>query len=150
MLVKDATLFVKMFSKPITKSAPHTHISVLSFIPSSSWIYKNYRAVNGRTIDVLRGALEEWPGYIWQSRGHDNWVTSVAFSPDGKQIVSGSWDRKICLWDAASGQLIGSPLEGHRDSVTSVAFSPVGKQTVSAGASDSETPCKCIKQGVSE
>jgi WD40 repeat protein len=139
MLVNDAILFVKMFSKPITKSALHVYISALSFVPRSSWIYKHYWGISGCTINVLRGALEEWPQYIWQSRGHNNGVQSVAFSPDGKQIVSGSHDCTMCLWDAASGQLIRSPLKGHSNSVTSVAFSPDGKQIVSG--SDDHTIC---------
>ena len=36
--------------------------------------------------------------------GHTDWVSSVAFSPDGKQIVSGSDDRTVRRWDAATGQ----------------------------------------------
>jgi len=36
--------------------------------------------------------------------GHTEGVTSVAFSPDGKQIVSGSDDRTVRRWDAATGQ----------------------------------------------
>ena len=64
-------------------------------------------------------------------------VTSVAFSPDGKRIVSGSSDNTLRLWDAATGQPIGAPLTGHTDSVNSVAFSPDGKRIVSG--SDDKT-----------
>jgi len=55
---------------------------------------------------------------------------SVAFSSDGKQIVSGSRDKTVRLWDLATGEQVGE-LKGHRDKVNSVAFSPDGKQIVS-------------------
>jgi WD40 repeat protein len=58
-------------------------------------------------------------------------VNSVAFSPDGKRIVSGGYDKTIRLWDVATGTQIGEPLRGHMRWVTSVAFSPDGKQIVS-------------------
>ena len=36
--------------------------------------------------------------------GHSDWVRSVAYSPDGKHIVSGSKDKTVKIWDAATGQ----------------------------------------------
>ncbi|KAL4080761.1 WD40-repeat-containing domain protein, partial [Scleroderma citrinum] len=71
--------------------------------------------------------------------GHTEDVTSVAFSPDGTRIVSGSFDRTVRIWDAdrgvqignPRGVQIGSPLEGHTSYVTSVAFSPDGTRIVS-------------------
>ena len=38
--------------------------------------------------------------------GHTGWVTSVAFSPDGTRVLSGSADNTLKLWDAATGQLL--------------------------------------------
>ena len=35
-----------------------------------------------------------------KQRAHDGWVRSVAFSPDGKTIVSGSADKTLKVWDA--------------------------------------------------
>jgi hypothetical protein len=67
--------------------------------------------------------------------GHTSWVTSVAFSPDGQTLASGSWDATIRLWDVATGQSRGEPLQGHTYPVYSVAFSPDG-QTLASGSWD--------------
>ena len=64
-------------------------------------------------------------------QGHSASVTSVAFSPDGARVVSGSGDNSLRLWDAAIGQPIGEPWQGHGASVYSVAFSPDGARVVS-------------------
>ena len=55
----------------------------------------------------------------------------MAFSPDGKRIVSGSRDKTVKVWDAASGQETPHPQGAHRRGVCSVAFSPDGKRIVS-------------------
>ena len=35
-----------------------------------------------------------------KTNAHSDRITSVAFSPDGKTIVSGSWDKTLKVWDA--------------------------------------------------
>jgi WD40 repeat protein len=60
----------------------------------------------------------------------------VAFSQDGKRVVSGSGDKTVRIWDAASGEQQ-LELKGHSDWVTSVAFSQDGKRVVSG--SDDKT-----------
>jgi WD40 repeat protein len=67
------------------------------------------------------------------------YVNSVAFSLDGKQVVSGSDDKTVRLWDVATGRQVLPPLEDHISSVSSVAFSPDGKQVVS-GSDDKILP----------
>ncbi|KAF9061407.1 WD40-repeat-containing domain protein [Rhodocollybia butyracea] len=70
-------------------------------------------------------------------QGHTRSVNSVAFSPDGKKIVSGSRDRSVRMWNAETGKAEGNPLRGHTHFVTSVAFSPDGKKIVSGSYDNS-------------
>src|SRR5207248_1006633 len=63
-------------------------------------------------------------------KGHTAGIGSVAFSPDGKRIVSGSDDETVKVWDAQTGQET-LTLKGHTHWVISVAFSPDGKRIAS-------------------
>jgi WD40 repeat protein len=72
-------------------------------------------------------------------KGHTGPVWSVAYSPDGRHIVSGSYDRTIRIWDAETGAAVGNPLEGHTLSVSSVAYSPDGRHIISGSGSDDKT-----------
>ena len=67
-------------------------------------------------------------------KGHDGSVHSVAFSPDGKTLASGSGDYTVELSEAQTRQELAT-LKGHDDYVGSVAFSPDGK-TLASGSDD--------------
>jgi WD40 repeat protein len=64
--------------------------------------------------------------------GHTSLVCSVAFSPDGQHIVSGSADKLVKVWSVSGGKEVAS-LAGHTSYVLLVAFSPDGHYIVSGG-----------------
>jgi len=65
---------------------------------------------------------------------HSNVVTSVAFSPRGGLLASGSWDGTIKLWDVENGRFkLKSTLRGDWDEVEAVAFSPDGATIAGLG-----------------
>jgi serine/threonine protein kinase len=75
------------------------------------------------------------PYQIFHSlKGHSDFVFSVAFSPDGKMLASGSLDKTIKLWGARDGVIL-QTLKGHGAWVRSVAFSPDGK-LIASGSGD--------------
>jgi WD40 repeat protein len=73
-------------------------------------------------------------------------VCSVAFSPDGSHIASGSDDKTVQIWDAKAGVHL-STLKGHSDWVRSVAFSPDGSH-IASGSFDKTVRIWDAKTGV--
>jgi WD40 repeat protein len=74
---------------------------------------------------------------LWQTpvyHQHEAPVLSVAWSPDGRTLASGSSDRTVKLWEAATGKLLAT-LQGHTGEVYSIAWSPDGK-TLASGSDD--------------
>jgi WD40 repeat protein len=81
--------------------------------------------------------------YIWDVQtgrtsvltGHSGAVTSVAFSPDGRRLLTGSNDRTARIWDIVSRQTL-TVLTGHLGTVWSAGFSPDGRCVVTASADE--------------
>jgi len=60
----------------------------------------------------------------------------VAFSPDGKRIVSGGGDATVRVWDADTGKPVGQPFTGHTNYVNDVAFTRLPQLVGIRGPSD--------------
>jgi WD40 repeat protein len=63
--------------------------------------------------------------------GHKSTVSCGTFSPDGKVLATGSWDKAVKLWDVGSGQELATLL-GHTDGLRAVLFTPDGKTLITA------------------
>ena len=86
-------------------------------------------------------------GGLFTLYGHTMNVNSVAFSPDGSRIATGSWDKTAKVWDARTGESL-LELNGHSNEVTSVSFSPDGTRIVT-GSSDRRAKVWDAKTGAS-
>ncbi len=82
-------------------------------------------------LDRARPLAQVRAGHRHAFEGHTHIVSSVAYSPDGSSALSGSWDKTLRLWDAATGQCL-RIFEGHADKINSVAYSANGRFAVSA------------------
>ncbi|KAG8846669.1 hypothetical protein FRB91_000553 [Serendipita sp. 411] len=129
--INDIKRFLIAFGTPISDSIPHIYISALPFTPKRSYIRQAAGALFPNTMSVFIGCPGDWPELQQEWLGHTSSVNSIAFSPDGRHIVSGSSDRTIRLWDAETGQPLGEPLRGHSRNVSSVSFSADGRRIVS-------------------
>ena len=63
--------------------------------------------------------------------GHTDTVLSIAYSPDGRNLVSGNWDGHIRMWDVDTGELL-KTLTGHEEGVPSLVYSPDGATLMSS------------------
>jgi WD40 repeat protein len=84
---------------------------------------------------ILRHVLQKTNSQIQRFIKINKEKASVAFSPDGKSLISGCFisgcsDKTIILLDVTTGLPIGQPWHGHKDGVTSIAFSSNGQQVI--------------------
>ncbi|KAF9517423.1 hypothetical protein BS47DRAFT_1291086 [Hydnum rufescens UP504] len=133
-ILKDGQNFVRTFFDPIQQSAGHIYQSALSCTPDSS-LLSNYRGLLNSSVKVLQGRSSGWNPFLWSATGRTGWARSVAFSPDGRRIVSGSHEKAVHVWSTDTGKLQ-TTLHGHDGWIGNALFSPDGERIVS-GSFDS-------------
>jgi hypothetical protein len=68
-------------------------------------------------------------------KGHNGWVTAVTFSPDGRRLASGSWDRTLKFWEVSTGEQLGAVAHDMKE-VQALAFSRDGRWLATENSSD--------------
>lgn len=115
---------ISVASMPITTaSRPRSRMSTSAPVSSPS---------SPRILSVRSGSVEILLTHTLT--GHTGKVYSVVWSADGRTLASGSWDKRIKVWNGQTGRLLYT-LSGHKGIVKSVAWSPDG-QVLASGSLD--------------
>jgi len=99
--------------------------SAIIFAPTTSVIKKLFQAQILKWFSKLPHVPSTWSPELQTLEGHRFTIDSLAFSPDGQVLASGSRDCAVKLWNSFTGDLV-QTLEGPKDWITVVAWSHDG------------------------
>lgn len=109
--VHDAIRFVLANAAIIEEAPLQIYCSALVFSPQKSIIRRLYLYHIPGWIRRLPMTRQDWAPYL-RTLVNSERVNSIAFSPDGQLLATGSWDGTIQLWNAATGRKVRT-MEGH-------------------------------------
>jgi WD40 repeat protein len=128
-VVYDAKRFLLSHSSIIEEAPLQIYCSALTFSPETSIIRRLFVQQLPKWIVRIPVLSDDWSVHL-QRLSHPTAVKTVAFSSDGRLILSGSVDNTVRIWDAVTGAER-RVLRGHSGSVNAVAFSPNSRLIVS-------------------
>ncbi|KAG8664318.1 uncharacterized protein FPOAC1_013656 [Fusarium poae] len=132
-LLRDARRFILSHARAIEISPLQAYASALVFSPERSLTRELFKKEEPDWM-VLKPRMEaDWNACLQTLEGHGSSVMSVVFSADGQRLASGSADKTVKIWDAATGACK-QTLEGHGNWVMSVVFSADGQRLASGSA----------------
>jgi WD40 repeat protein/tRNA A-37 threonylcarbamoyl transferase component Bud32 len=143
----DVEVLVKQGGKVVRIIDTKTGRQVKLVLPSGTYELELPGAPKGLKLSIDKATLTRGETVLakverkgWPLKGHAYQIVTVAFSPDGRLVltgagipVEGTFDCYLQLWDAETGQEL-RRFKGHRSSIYSAAFSPDGKRIVSNSA----------------
>jgi WD40 repeat protein len=118
-----------LFAQQVRNRAFHLGIS-----PLQSTAEQRLTALSRPHFRLLWTASRESPALVRTLTGHEDWINTVAVTPDGRYALSGSHDHTLKLWDLATGQSR-LTFKGHTGPVYALAIFPDGREAVS-GSTD--------------
>lgn len=129
----------------LLRSGPFDHTTTLESFETAEQAYeaakKRYEKENAAHREMLVSGSDDFTMYLWNPTqthkpvarllGHQQLINSVAFSPDGSYIASGSFDKSVRVWNGLDGKFV-CTFRGHVGAVYHVVWSSDGRMLLSA------------------